>query len=167
MSLPEEGDRGTGKQEEIFSCSARRKDAGMNSRLFQSVFKASFLWDLNGFVYILHSHGPFLSNDKSQLWTELSLPSSSSQGDRGTGVQRTEGLHGDEQYLIWWTHSHLQVGPPAVRSCSHSHHRHCESSWSLQGAAWHDNSVTIITLPNIRINNSCKRNSRLDRKSVV
>lgn len=38
------------------------------------------------------------------------------QGDRGAGLQRAEGLHGDEQYLIRWTHGHLQVGPPAVSS---------------------------------------------------
>lgn len=37
------------------------------------------------------------------------------QGHRGAGLQRAEGLHGDEQYLIRRTHGHLQVGPPAVR----------------------------------------------------
>lgn len=51
-----------------------------------------------------------------QLWPLC--PPSSSQGDRGAGLQRAEGLHGDEQYLIWWTHSHVQVGPPAVSSSS-------------------------------------------------
>lgn len=30
----------------------------------------------------------------------LSLRPRSTQGHRGAGVQRTEGLHGDEQYLI-------------------------------------------------------------------